>query len=235
MKKLLFTAVLLAMIIALTSCSGDNKQPNLTAKPSAQLSEQSEGDKEPDLTEKAGIGPYKLSESDVELLQAFGIQSGRSQILSFKAPEETRSVELKVYTLGQDGSWESLAAVGLSSGGIVSPGEHKGTFAMRLIDNRAVEYYLSYRGGTSFKTEEIEVDKDIGLASSHGFLTKFMEIEIDKEIPVAVMVYDFFESGTMMRSHEPEHYFTPSVFAGMDLVQAVTLTFSTLDAPVPES
>jgi len=51
---------------------------------------------------------------------------------------------------------------------------------------------------------------------------QFQGIEMDKEIPVAIMVYD---SGTIMRSYSLQDYFEPSKFEGMDLVQVVTLTF----------
>jgi hypothetical protein len=60
------------------------------------------------------------------------------------------------------------------------------------------------------------------MMSMKGFLQEFQRIEMDKEIPVAFMVYD---SGTIMRSYSLQDYFEPSKFEGMDLVQVVTLTF----------
>ena len=56
-----------------------------------------------------------------------------------------------------------------------------------------------------------------------GFLEEFREMELDEEAPVAVMAYD---SGTRMRSFSTEDYFEPSKFEGIDLVQAVTLEFT---------
>lgn len=46
---------------------------------------------------------------------------------------------------------------------------------------------------------------------------------MNKEIPVALMVYD---SGTSMSGYSLQDYFDPSVFDGMDFVQVVTLTFT---------
>ncbi len=60
------------------------------------------------------------------------------------------------------------------------------------------------------------------MMSMKGFLQEFPRIEIDKEIPIAFMVYD---SGTIMRSYSLQDYFEPSIFEGMDLVQVVTLIF----------
>ena len=49
------------------------------------------------------------------------------------------------------------------------------------------------------------------------------KIELGKEIPVSVLVYD---NGNSMRSYTTEDYFEPEKFKDMDLVQAVTLEFS---------
>ena len=72
------------------------------------------------------------------------------------------------------------------------------------------------------KQNEIILDAET-MASTKGFLQEFQKIEINKEIPVALMVYD---SGTSMRSYSLKDYFDPSKFDGMDLVQVVTLTFA---------
>jgi hypothetical protein len=48
-------------------------------------------------------------------------------------------------------------------------------------------------------------------------------IEINKEIPIAIMIYD---TGVMMRAYSLEDFFSPSRFEKMNLVQAVTLTFT---------
>lgn len=119
----------------------------------------------------------------------------------------------------------------MSSGEDMFTGKFSGTFAMLFRDNYAIDYFLKVGGGgVSFKTDEIDTDGE-HRSSMKSFLTEFKEMEFDKEIPVAVMVYD---GGTTMRSHEPGHYFTPSVFEGMDLVRVVTLTFSDkVNPPAP--
>lgn len=48
------------------------------------------------------------------------------------------------------------------------------------------------------------------------------KIELGKEIPVSVLVYD---NGNSMRSYTTEDYFEPEKFKDMDLVQAVTSEF----------
>ena len=56
-----------------------------------------------------------------------------------------------------------------------------------------------------------------------GFLESFENIELNAEIPVAVMLCG---SGTRMPGCTPQDYFDPSKFEGIDFAQAVTLEFS---------
>ena len=77
-------------------------------------------------------------------------------------------------------------------------------------------------GRSSYKTEEIFLESDV-IASSVGFLDESQEIQLNEEIPVAVMAYD---SKTGMKNFTLQDFFDPSAFEGLDLVQAVTLMFS---------
>ena len=61
------------------------------------------------------------------------------------------------------------------------------------------------------------------LGSTKGYLAEFRPIELNEEIPLAIMVYD---SGTSMRSYTPQDYYDTSAFEDMDLAQAVTVRFS---------
>lgn len=97
-----------------------------------------------------------------------------------------------------------------------------GTFNLQLKENHAIDFNINSSGRASFKTDEIILDTET-MASAKGFLQEYQEIEIDKEISVALIVYD---SGTVMRSYSLEDYFEPAKFEGMDLVQVVTLMFT---------
>ena len=77
-------------------------------------------------------------------------------------------------------------------------------------------------GKGAYKTNEVLLDTE-RLISTKVFLQEFQKIELNQKIPVALLVYD---SGTTMRSYALQDYFNPEKFAGMDLVQAVTLTFT---------
>lgn len=169
-----------------------------------------------------GVAPYELSESDTFLLESLGLEKN-STIISFKAPKTAKSLKVNVYTLTDDDTWSVLGDGQVFLGADASPDARlEGTFAMMLKDNYAVDININIMGRSSYTTNTLDVDYEI-VASSIGFLTDFQKIEINKEIPVALMVYN---SRSSMRSYSMEDFFSPSKFGEMDLVQAVTLTFT---------
>jgi len=175
----------------------------------------------PKFLKKEGIKPYELSESEKYILQSFGME-GNSQIISFHAPKEAITLNVNVYRLESDQNWSSIGGGAISIG---TDREHieqlTGTFTMQLKENYAIDFNINANGRASYKTNEIILDSK-AMISTKGFLQEFQKIEINKEIPVAFMVYD---SGTKMRSYSLQDYFDPARFDGMDLVQVVTLTF----------
>ena len=176
----------------------------------------------PKFLTKEGIQPYNLSESEKDLLRSFGIEEENSQIIYFNAPKEAIAMDINVYKLGDDKKWEMIGGGGISIGKEREPIEQlAGTLAMQLRENHVIYFNINCGGRASFKTDEIILDTET-MMSMKGFLQEFQRIEMDKEIPVAFMVYD---SGTIMRSYSLQDYFEPSKFEGMDLVQVVTLTF----------
>ena len=172
--------------------------------------------------DREGIGPCDLSEQEVELLEAFGIRD-TSQILTFKAPKGAITVSTNVYQLTDDGAWEVIGDGQISIGKEREPVDFlEGSFVMQLRKDYGIDFRINCAGQASYETEGT-VMKQEPLASTRGFLQEFKTIELNTEIPVAVMVYD---SGTSMQSCGPDDYYEPEKFEGMDLVQAVTLEFS---------
>lgn len=201
-KRFYLIITVLIISVALVACSSNGKPTNASVK--------------------EGIQPYNLSENERYLLQSFGME-GNSQIISFNAPKEAISLEVKVYRLGDDKKWDVTGGGGISVGKEREPvNQLSGTFTMQLKENHVIDFNINSSGRASFKTDEVILDTET-MASTKGFLREYQEIEIDKEIPVALMVYD---SGTSMRSYSLQDYFEPSKFDGMDLVQVVTLTFT---------
>ncbi|MEK4424673.1 hypothetical protein [Solibacillus sp. FSL K6-1523] len=202
MKKFFVLFLMMAMIIMLAACSNNASKTKLLSK--------------------EGVAPYELSESDAYLLQSLGLEMD-ANILSFKAPKTAKGLNVNAYVLNNDGTWEDIGGVGVSLGQDTGTDERlQGTFAMLLKENYAIDFNIHINGRFTSQTEALNVNFE-NMASLKGFLTDFRKIELNKEIPVALMVYD---GGDSMRSYEMEDFFSPSIFEGMDLVQAVTLTFT---------
>ncbi len=201
MKRLVSVVVLFVITVTLVGCSKTDV---------------------PKLLDEEGIAPYKLSESEKYVLQSFGMD-GNSQVISFNAPKDAISLNVNIYRLDNNKEWGNIGDGAISIGIDREPAKQlTGTFTMQLKENYAIDFNINSNGRASYKTDEISLETEV-VASAKRFLEEFQEIEINKEIPVAIMVYD---NGTSMRSYSLQDYFEPSKFDGMDLVQVVTLTFS---------
>lgn len=171
---------------------------------------------------KEGIAPYELSDEEKYILDSFGM-TGTSQMISFHAPEEAITLETNVYCLDSDGTWKNIGGGAMSIGEEREPVEQLiGNMTMQLREDYSIDFNINSAGRYSFASDPITPEREI-LASSRDFLQEFQKIELDKEIPVALMVYD---DGQSMRTHSLNDYFEPERFEGMDLVQVVTLKFS---------
>lgn len=202
-RKRVFSLILiLAIAMVLVACSNKTDLPKFLTK--------------------EGIIPYELSEGEKYILQSFGMEDN-SQIISFRTPKEAVTLNVNVYRLEGSKNWNSIGGGAISIGTDREPIEQlAGTFTMQLKENYTIDFNINASGRASYKTNEIILDAEI-MASTKEFLQEFQKIEINKEIPVALMVYD---SGTSMGSCSLQDYFDPFKFNGMDLVQVVTLTFT---------
>ena len=201
MKKIFCFLVIFIVLMSLSACS---EKSNNAA-----------------FLDKEGIAPYDLSEDGEYILQAFGMENN-SQLIAFKAPKEAITMNVNVYCLDNSEQWKPVGGSAISIGEDREPIEQlEGTFAMQMQENYVIDFHINCAGQMSSKSEEILLDSE-GMASVKVFLQEFEEVELNTEVPVALMVYD---SGTSMKSYSLQDYFEPSEFAEMDLVQAVTLEF----------
>ncbi len=174
--------------------------------------------------EEPGIAPYALTDSESAVVQALGLKQS-SHIVNFRAPADASSLHVGVYRL-KEGAWESTGEGEISLDVDKSgDGTLCGLFAMVLRDNYAVDFNIctgeSLGAAASYTSDEIELNAEI-LGTQTGFLQERVEIELGREIPVAMMIYD---GGTRQESLALASYFAPSELARYDLVQAVVLKF----------
>ncbi|MEL7623004.1 MAG: hypothetical protein AAGU12_05390 [Clostridiales bacterium] len=116
--------------------------------------------------------------------------AGNSQIISFNAPKEATALNVNVYRLEDGEKWVSTGGGAISIDPDETPSDRlAGTFAMQLKENYVIEFNINSNGLASYKTDEILLDSEV-IASVKGFLQEFQGIEINREIPVALMIHD---------------------------------------------
>lgn len=200
MKRLLVCVLSAGMAAGLSGCSGEGSQVKAEAQ----------------------VMPYELSEKEENLLDAFGM-ADNSGLMAFQAPETAVTVKVNVYQLRDGESWE---IIGNGEMYAEKEGEQKeplsGTLAMEIRDDYGIDFYINMKGQSSFTAESSEENPEYTV-SAKTFLEEPEKIQLNKEIPVAVMVYD---NGTRLTSYATGDYFQPEKFEGMDMVRAVTLEFS---------
>lgn len=174
------------------------------------------------LLSKEGVEPYPYSESDKFVLHSLGI-TGDANIILFKAPKAAKSMKVNVYDLNKNKTWDVTGGIEVFYAEELSESKRlEGTFSMLLKDKYAIDFYVDTKGIGSFKSEPL-IDEGESVASAIGYLTDFQKIELNKEIPVAMIVLN---KASSMKTHSLEDFFNPSTFDDGYITRYVTLNFS---------
>lgn len=177
---------------------------------------------DPAATDEHCVAPYPLTEQDETLLRSFGLD-GSSQILTFQAPTEATVLHVQIYRLGDEQTWCSTDTGSIYLGTDRAPTDRlAGIFTMQLLDHYALVFHIDSNGLASYQTEGLSINM-LPTLSATLFLEEAQPIELEQEIPVALMIYS---SDNSIRVHTLQDYFNPSAFSNSELVQAVTLKFS---------
>lgn len=162
--------------------------------------------------DKEGIAPYDLSEGEEYILDVMNIKS-KADLVSYKAPESTKMLTVKVYTLN-NGQWDEIGNLAA----VIEEGNNQGTISIMQKDNYVLELST-----LSASTESEAIDaEDSYIQSQKIIIDDFQQIELNKEIPVAIYINDSDTAGV---PHELREFSDPSNFEGIDLVRAVTFEF----------
>ena len=164
-----------------------------------------------------------MSEDAAYLLQVFDLDDS-AQILALRAPEGAVGLEVTVYRLGDDLAWKKTGGGEVIGG---SPEDVSGVFAMEAGQDQVVSLHFHGGGvGYAIETDPIPTPEAYGY-SMNVFLTEFQEMELDEEIPIALLAYDV---SSFSENLPLSDFFTPANLEGINLVQAVTLTFTSSPA-----
>ncbi len=217
MKKILFIILSIFILMGVTSCSGEVEKEKTEEKTKEEI--------------EIGVSPYNLSQDAIDLIRTLNLED-RVNIISFKAPENAKNIKANIYNLDKNGRWKLINELksSLKQGSYSKEEDLEGSFSMIISE----DYYTEKSNinvGTSIHAitlteEDYPIDNIIfegDYAASSHFLDEFQKIELNKEIPVAMMIKN---SNTDLADYDLKSFFSPSELYDMDYVQAVTLVFT---------
>lgn len=162
--------------------------------------------------EKEGIAPYDLSDGEEYILNVMNIKKD-ALLVSYNATENTKMLMVRVYNLN-DGQWDETGNFAF----VIADDNKQGTISIMEKDNYALELSTI---SASTKSEMID-DENEYVQSQKVVINDFQNIELNKEIPVAIYINDSDTAGVPIELSE---FSDPANFEGIDMVRAVTFEF----------
>lgn len=200
MRKII-AVMLCVCVLSFAGCSNtENPTDNDTAAQGAKY------------LEKEGIAPYDLSEGEEYILNVMNIKKD-ALLVSYNATENTKMLMVRVYNLN-DGQWDETGNLTF----VIAEDNKQGTISIMEKDNYVLELSTI---SASAKSEMIDDDNEY-VQSQKTVINDFQNIELNKEIPVAIYINDSDTAGV---PHKLSEFSDPSNFEGIDLVRAVTFEF----------
>lgn len=221
MKKAL--AVMLALLLAVfTGCSAADVEVSPTPVPTPPVQEYAESDP---IT--VTVTPVELTEEEQEIAYLSSRIGDEVHMYELETEGEITGAEARVFSL-EDGAWVHCTAgfaFDLAEGrfSVVTPG---------LADGATVNFttpsgVLSSAGSPGFEPP------DAGFYLS-GALGRSVTAQTGQNIPVAVQVFGTYDpetdSGEVV-SADPEGFYNPEIFEGMDGVYVLCLCFLSEENP----
>lgn len=162
--------------------------------------------------ENEGIAPYELSEGEEYILNVMNIKKD-ALLVSYNATENSKMLMVRVYALN-DGQWDETGNLTF----VIADDNKQGTISIMEKDN----YVLELSTISAYTESEKIDDENQYVQSQKVVINDFQNIELNKEIPVAIYINDSDTAGVPIELSE---FSDPSNFEGIDLVRAVTFEF----------
>lgn len=225
-KRFLLIFLIISLLTAVGCGNGEVIDPSNEV---ADKAEEVEEETVEEVEEKIGVKPYDLSPENKDLLKILNLDRD-SNILSFKAPRSVKNIKANIYILDENGKWKEIDRLNseVEDKDFYNKDFLEGTFSM-VIDNVHTKKMVIKLGSTMRSLERDKDDTYIegeiiagSYVSLSKFLEEFREIELNKEIPLAIMVEN---KGEETIGYNINSFFNPELFKEIDYVQAVTLVF----------
>lgn len=182
-----------------------------------------------EIEDETGVTPYTLSDENKDLLKILNLER-KANILSFKAPRSVKNIKANIYILDETGIWKEIDRLSkkVEDRHFYNNDILKGTFSMIIDGAHTKEMVIklgSSKSGIMMDERDSLIDREAfeeAYVGSSRFLEDFKNIELNKEIPVAIMIEN---KGEEIILYNINSFFDTATFEEVDYVQAVTLIF----------
>ena len=224
MKKAL--AVMLALLLAvLAGCGAAGTappSPEPTPVPTVPVQEFEESDP---IT--VTVTPVELTEEEQEISKLSSRISDEAHVYNLEADGEIKGAVARVFSL-VDGAWENCTpAVGFD------PAEGRfSVVSSRKADGTTVNFTTPSGDLSSLGWSDFE-PPDAGFRLS-GSLGRTITAQTGQNIPVAVQIFDNYDPETdsdLVVTPDPEGFYNPEIFEGLDNVYVLCLCFLSEELP----
>lgn len=221
MKKAL--ALMLALVLAVfTGCSAEDVEVSPTPVPTPPVQEYAESDP---IT--VTVTPVELTEEEQEIAYLSSRIGDEVHMYELETEGEITGAEARVFNL-VDGAWVRCTAgfaFDLAEGrfSVVSSGLADGT----TVNFTTPSGVLSSAGAPGFEPP------DAGYRLS-GPLGRTITAQTGQNIPVAVQIFDNYDPETdsdLVVTPDPEGFYNPEIFEGLDNVYVLCLCFLSEENP----
>ncbi len=221
MKKAL--ALMLALVLAVfTGCSAADAEVSPTPVPTPPVQEYAESDP---IT--VTVTPVELTEEEQEISKLSSRIKDDVHVYDLEADGEIARAFATVFSL-VDGAWEHYTpAVGFDPAegrfSVVSSGQADGA----TVNFTTTDGSIRSVGWSGFEPP------DAGYHLS-GPLGRIITAQTGQNIPVAVQIFDTYDPETdsdLVVTPDPEGFYNPEIFEGLDNVYVLCLCFLSEDPP----
>lgn len=226
MKKR-FLLILLTLLLAMVIGCENVEQPTETTDQT--IDDKEKLDDMEEFEDEIGIKPYVLSDENKNLLRILSLER-EANIFSFKAPKTVKNIKANIYILDEDNDWKEIDRLNteVKDKDFYNNDILEGTFSIIIEDVHTKQMVVKL--GSSIRTIRRDkgdslIDREIfegGYVSSSKFLENFKSIELNKEIPLAIMVEN---KGEEIMSYNINNFIDITNLEEFDYVQVVTLIF----------
>lgn len=171
------------------------------------------------LIDKGIVKSYKLDKDDKLILNLLNLER-EAKIMSFKPPKKAKKLLVTFSKLNKDGNWETISDTEVNldkEWGI----KEEGYLSILIKDKSLIEANILTDSKFTINIPSHFNDDNV-LVSSRKFLDDFTRIEINKDLPVGIFLYN---KDTFIPAYSLSNYFDTERFKNISYVEAISLKF----------